>query len=87
MKASVSCVVTEVLVNGNLRVEGRQDITVNNENQFILLSGVIRPEDITPDNAVTSTQMADARIEYSGEGDVNDQQRSSWLSRLFATVN
>ncbi|MBF0162031.1 MAG: flagellar basal body L-ring protein FlgH [Magnetococcales bacterium] len=87
LKAVVSCVVTEILANGNLRVEGRQDITVNNENQFILLSGVIRPEDITPQNSVSSSQMADARIEYSGEGDVNDQQRSSWLSRIFSTVN
>ncbi|MEO5340172.1 MAG: flagellar basal body L-ring protein FlgH [Magnetococcus sp. MYC-9] len=87
LKAIVSCVVTEILTNGNLRVEGRQDITVNNENQFILLSGVIRPEDITPDNAVNSTQMADARIEYSGEGDANDQQRGSWISRIFSAVN
>jgi flagellar L-ring protein precursor FlgH len=87
LKAVVSCAVTEILANGNLRVEGRQDITVNNENQFILLSGVIRPEDITPQNTVISSQMADARIEYSGEGDINDQQRGSWVSRLFSTVN
>ncbi|MEO5362177.1 MAG: flagellar basal body L-ring protein FlgH [Magnetococcus sp. DMHC-8] len=87
LKAVVSCVVTEILANGNLRVEGRQDITVNNENQFILLSGVIRPEDVTPQNTVISSQMADARIEYSGAGDVNDQQRGSWISRIFATVN
>ncbi|WP_130472138.1 flagellar basal body L-ring protein FlgH [Candidatus Magnetaquicoccus inordinatus] len=87
LKAIVSCVVVEILGNGNLRISGRQDITVNNENQFILISGVIRPEDITPQNSVVSSQMADARIEYSGEGDVNDQQRGSWLSRIFATVN
>lgn len=87
LKAIVSCVVTEILPNGNLRVEGRQDITVNNENQFILLSGVIRPEDINPQNEVASSQMADARIEYSGEGDVNDQQSPSWLSRIFSTIN
>lgn len=87
LKAIVSCVVTEILPNGNLRVEGRQDITVNNENQFILISGVIRPEDITPQNEVASSQMADARIEYSGEGDVNDQQGPSWLGRIFSTIN
>ncbi|MBF0097631.1 MAG: flagellar basal body L-ring protein FlgH [Magnetococcales bacterium] len=87
LKAIVSCVVVEILGNGNLRISGRQDITVNNENQFILLSGVIRPEDISPQNSVISSQMADARIEYSGEGDVNDQQRGSWLSRILATVN
>ena len=87
LKAIVSCFVTEILANGNLRVEGRQDITVNNENQFILLSGVIRPEDITPQNSVFSSQMADARIEYSGEGDANNQQRNSWISRIFSAVN
>lgn len=87
LKAIVSCVVTEILPNGNLRVEGRQDITVNNENQFILISGVLRPEDITPQNEVASSQMADARIEYSGEGDLNDQQGPSWLSRVFSTIN
>ncbi len=87
LKAVVSCVVTEILANGNLRIEGRQDITVNNENQFILLSGVLRPEDITPQNTIISSQMADARIEYSGEGDAADQQRGSWISRAFATVN
>ena len=85
--ATVSCLVTEVLANGNLRIEGRQDITVNHENQYIVLSGIIRPEDISPQNAVRSSKMADARIEYSGEGDVDGQQRPSWINRFFSTVN
>ncbi|MBF0461297.1 MAG: flagellar basal body L-ring protein FlgH [Magnetococcales bacterium] len=87
LTATVSCVIIEVMSNGNLRVSGRQDITVNNENQYIFLSGVIRPEDITPQNTVTSSQMADSRIEYGGEGDVADQQRDSWISRALAVVN
>lgn len=82
--ATVSCVVTEVLANGNLRIEGRRDITVNNENQFIILSGVVRPEDITHSNMVRSTQIADARIEYSGDGDIDDQQRPGWLNQILA---
>jgi flagellar L-ring protein precursor FlgH len=86
-EATVSCVVTQVLGNGNLRIEGRRDITLNHENQFIILSGVIRPEDIGADNAVTSAQIADARIEFSGDGDIDDQQRPSWLGRFFSTVN
>lgn len=84
--ATVSCAVTEVLANGNLRIEGRRDITVNNENQYIVLSGVIRPEDISPSNMVRSTQVADARIEYSGDGDIDDQQSPSWLNRLFTNL-
>ncbi|MBF0124252.1 MAG: flagellar basal body L-ring protein FlgH [Magnetococcales bacterium] len=86
LKATVSCVVTEVLANGNLRIEGRKDITVNDENQFIILSGVVRPEDIASDNSLSSQQIADARIEYSGEGLVNDQQKPGWLNEFFANI-
>ncbi|MBF0152648.1 MAG: flagellar basal body L-ring protein FlgH [Magnetococcales bacterium] len=87
LKATISCVVTEVMPNGNLRVEGRRDITVNNENQFIILSGVIRPEDISADNSVLSSKIADARIEYSGDGDVNDQQQQSWFQKFISSVH
>ncbi len=87
LTASISCVVTEVMPNGNLRIEGRRDITVNFENQFILLSGMVRPEDISPDNTIRSTQIADARIDYSGDGDMNDQQRPNWINRFFSTIN
>jgi flagellar L-ring protein precursor FlgH len=86
LAATVSCAVTEVLLNGNLRIEGRKDITVNDENQFIMLSGIVRPEDISSDNSIRSEQVADARIEYSGDGIVNDQQRPSWLSQFFTTI-
>ncbi len=85
-ETSVSCVVTEVLPNGNLRIEGRRDITINHENQFIILSGIVRPEDISAGNAVESKKIADARIEYSGDGDLDDQQRPGWLNRLFSTI-
>ncbi|MBF0311207.1 MAG: flagellar basal body L-ring protein FlgH [Magnetococcales bacterium] len=83
---TISCVVTEVLTNGNFRIEGRRDLTLNNENQFIMLSGVVRPEDITQNNTVKSSQIADARIEFSGEGDIADQQEPSWLNRFFANI-
>ncbi|MBF0417402.1 MAG: flagellar basal body L-ring protein FlgH [Magnetococcales bacterium] len=86
-KATVSCVVTQVLPNGNLRIEGRQDITINHENQIILVSGVIRPEDIDANNFVASTQIADARIELTGDGDIDDQQRPGMLNRFFNTIN
>ena len=85
--ATISCLVTEVMPNGNLRIEGRRDITINHENQFILLSGIVRPEDISPENTVTSAQIADARIDYSGDGDIDDQQRPSWLGKFFSTIN
>ncbi|MEO5377472.1 MAG: flagellar basal body L-ring protein FlgH [Magnetococcus sp. DMHC-6] len=85
-KTTITCAVTEVLANGNLRIEGRRDITINNENQFILLSGIIRPEDISAGNAVASTQIADARIEYSGDGSVAQQQNPSWINSVFSQV-
>ncbi|MBF0627909.1 MAG: flagellar basal body L-ring protein FlgH [Magnetococcales bacterium] len=87
LKASISCMVTQVLQNGNLRIEGRRDITINHENQFIILSGIVRPEDVSADNSVTSAQIADARIDYSGDGDIDDQQRPSWFNRFFSTIN
>jgi flagellar L-ring protein FlgH len=87
MFARVSCIVTEVLPNGNLRIEGRQDITINYENQFILISGIVRTENISSENTIQSYQIADARIDYSGDGDLDDQQRPSWLNRLFSTIN
>lgn len=83
LTATVSCTVIEVLHNGNLRIEGRRDITVNHENQFIILSGIIRPEDISPSNSVLSAQVADARIDFSGEGDVDGQQRPNFLHRIL----
>ncbi|MBF0135576.1 MAG: flagellar basal body L-ring protein FlgH [Magnetococcus sp. DMHC-1] len=86
LSATMSCVVTEVLPNGNLRVEGRRDITVNNENQFIILSGIIRPEDISGNNSIRSNQIADARIEFSGDGDIDDQQQPSWFQRFLTNV-
>ena len=86
LAATVSCIVTEVMPNGNLRIEGRKDITVNEENQFIILSGIVRLEDIDSENSIKSEQIADARIEYSGQGIVNDQQRPSWLSEFFTNI-
>ncbi|MBF0620287.1 MAG: flagellar basal body L-ring protein FlgH [Magnetococcales bacterium] len=86
IKTEISCIVTEVLSNGNLRIEGRRDLTINNENQFIILSGLIRPEDVTSSNTVQSRQIADARIDYSGDGDIDDQQRPGWLNKMMSSL-
>ncbi|MBF0422200.1 MAG: flagellar basal body L-ring protein FlgH [Magnetococcales bacterium] len=87
LKATISCMVTEVLANGNLRIEGRRDITMDNENQFIIISGIVRPEDIDNKNSITSDMIADARIEYSGEGDISDVQRPNILYRALSTLS
>jgi flagellar L-ring protein precursor FlgH len=77
----MSAIVTQVLPNGNLVIEGKRLVRVNNEEQVMILSGVIRPRDVAADNSILSTLVADAKIFYSGEGVIADKQRPGWLSR------
>ena len=86
VKAYISAVVEKVLFNGNLYISGQREIRVNNETQYITLSGVVRPRDISSSNEVSSTFIADARITYSGTGPVADKQRVGWLGRLLDYV-
>ncbi len=86
MTASITARVVEVLPNGNLVIRGTRYIKVNNENQYIILSGIIRPVDISPDNTILSSYISDAKIEYSGTGSVSDKQRPGWLTRLLDYV-
>ncbi len=75
--------VQRVLPNGDLYVEGTKIIMVGNEEHHLYVSGIVRPIDIRPDNSVSSSRMAAAEIEYTGRGDVSDQQRPGWLARLL----
>jgi flagellar L-ring protein precursor FlgH len=79
LTATVSARVMDVLPNGNLRIQGQRSVKVNNEEQIIILEGVVRPKDINHENMISSAQIADARITYSGNGIVNDKQQSGWL--------
>ncbi len=81
--ATISDKVVEVFPNGNLAVEGKREIYVNNEKKEILLQGIVRPRDIASDNSVLSTQVADAKIMLTGIGVVGDKQRPGWLTRVF----
>jgi len=81
MTASITARVVKVMPNGNLFIEGTRQIKVNNENQYIMLSGLIRSIDISPDNTILSSYMADARITYTGSGPVSDKQKPGWLMR------
>ncbi|MCP4021257.1 MAG: flagellar basal body L-ring protein FlgH [Desulfobacteraceae bacterium] len=81
--ASIAARITEVLPNGNLSLFGRKAMKVNNEVQYILVSGVVRPKDISSENRVKSTSMADARIEYYGKGALADKQTPGWGNRLI----
>lgn len=86
MTATISAKVVEVFPNGNLAVQGKREIYVNNEKKEILLQGVVRPRDIASDNSVFSTQVADAKIMMTGIGVVGDKQRPGWLSRILDGV-
>lgn len=81
LQARVAARVVRVLDNGLLLIEGRRQLTLNEEDQYIVLTGVIRPEDITADNLIASSSIADARIVYTGHGVLNDKQRPGWLTR------
>jgi len=86
LSATITAVVREVFPNGNLYIEGTKEVLINNERQHIILSGVIRPEDIRPDNSIPSNLIAEARIEYAGKGILGDKQRPGWLGRIIDFV-
>jgi flagellar L-ring protein precursor FlgH len=86
MTASITARVMEVLPNRNLFIKGTRKIRVNNEAQYITLTGIIRPEDISPDNTILSSYVAEATIEYTGRGAVSDKQRPGWLMRAVDFV-
>jgi flagellar L-ring protein FlgH len=83
---AISVRVKKVLPNGDLFVEGTKVILINQEEVHIYVSGVIRAEDIDSSNAVGSSTIADAQIEFSGRGVLTDNQKQGWFSRLFAKV-
>lgn len=84
---TLTVTVLEVLGNGNLRVRGEKQILINQGTEFIRFSGVIDPREISGSNTVRSTQVADARIEYVGDGYINEAQGMGWLQRLFLNLS
>ncbi|WP_439437554.1 flagellar basal body L-ring protein FlgH [Salinivibrio costicola] len=83
LQGSISVQVINVLANGNLMVRGEKWLTLNTGDEYIRLSGTIRPADIGPDNTIASTRISNARIQYSGTGERQDTQEQGWLARFF----
>ena len=82
LSATITARVIDVLPSGNLAIEGKREIVVNNEKKEILLQGIVRQKDIAYDNSVLSTQIADAKVIYTGIGIVGEKQRPGFLARL-----
>lgn len=86
LKATITARVVDVQSNGNLMIEGRRNIKVNEEDQIIVLEGIVRTRDIAPDNTVNSIFVADARISYSGRGIISDRQSPGWLMNILDKI-
>ncbi len=83
LSATLTTQVVEVLSNGNLRVQGSKTVRVNNENQEIRLTGIVRPADISAYNIIDSKYILDAKIEYMGKGVLSEKQKPGWLIRIL----
>ncbi len=83
LSGNISVTVVDVYPNGTLLIRGEKWITLNRGEEFIRISGLVRPEDVSPENTISSTKIANARIAYSGTGELADSQQIGWLGRFF----
>lgn len=83
LTGSITVTVHDVYPNGNLLVRGEKWLTLNQGDEYVRVSGLARPEDIQPDNSISSRLLADARLTYSGTGDFANANRQGWLTRFF----
>lgn len=83
LTGSITVTVVEVLPNGNMIIRGEKRVTLNNGPEYVQLSGIVRPVDVQADNTVLSTQVADATINYVGEGAIAESGLKGWLARFF----
>jgi flagellar L-ring protein precursor FlgH len=87
LSGEVSVTVAEVYGNGTMLVQGQKRVTLNRGDEFVRIKGIVRVADVSADNRVLSTRVADAQISYTGKGDVARASRQGWLGRFFSVVS
>ncbi|MEO6202553.1 MAG: flagellar basal body L-ring protein FlgH, partial [Nitrospirales bacterium] len=83
LTGTIAAKVIEVFPNGDLRIQGKREVTVNSEKQTMTIKGIVRRIDLDTSNTVSSSSVADAQISYTGLGVVDDVQRPGWATRIF----
>lgn len=83
LSARAAVLVTDVLPNGNMVIEGVRVVTFSGETQYVVLRGVVRPDDVGRDNSIISTNIADARVEFYAEGALTEAQKRGWLAKVY----
>ena len=83
ISARAAVLVTDVLPNGNLVIQGVRVVTFSGETHYVVLHGIVRRDDIAPDNSVQSTNIADARVEFYAEGALTEAQKRGWLAKAY----
>ncbi len=87
LSGEISVTVAQVYPNGTMLVQGQKRVTLNRGDEFIQIKGIVRTADIDANNRVASTRVADARISYTGKGDIARASRQGWLSRFFQIIS
>jgi flagellar L-ring protein FlgH len=86
LTGDITVTVADVLPNGNLVVRGEKRVGINQGNEYVKISGIVRPLDIAADNTIASTKVADATIIYNGDGQTASANKAGWLTRFFTSV-
>ena len=87
LRGELSVTVMKVFSNGNMEIMGQKKLHLNNGNEYVRLSGMIRPQDVSANNIVQSSRIANAQIAYLGVGDIADTGQKGWLSRALSSIS
>jgi len=86
LKGVLTAQVISVQPNGNMVIQGRKKLTLNQGDEYVVITGIIRRDDVRADNTISSTRVADAQIAYTGTGALADANSMGWLTRFFHSV-